>query len=213
LIQLADIVSGTLGRCYDLKKSSPKAHIFLNILNPKIIDIRFWPKNYFPYAYEPGVDFVEFDQTIANLSVTLSKQFLTKNSGKTDPVIKSQCDCLRYLLFYFQNINPNDYIFTDELQDFINSRRTSMLSKHSFRTTIIAKLRDAGVLISSCPKGYKIPATVGDVYEFVNHSNSTIQPMITRLMRCREEIQLASKNQIDILDHEEYKYLRQLIND
>lgn len=78
---------------------------------------------------------------------------------------------------------------------------------HYFRSKVVAKLRDKGILISSSNKGYKLPSSSKDLYEFVNHSNSYIQPMIERLIKCRNRIKLATKNELDILDHEEFKYL------
>jgi hypothetical protein len=122
-----------------------------------------------------------------------------------------QRTCLNYLLFYFKNINPENYVPTFELINQIEKVRNSPISIHYFRSRIIAKLRDNGVLLSSSNKGYKLPSSKQDLYEFVNHSNSYIQPMIDRLIKCRNKVKLATKNDLDILDHEEFKYLQIII--
>lgn len=83
---------------------------------------------------------------------------------------------------------------------------------HYFRSKIIAKLRDNGVILASSNKGYKLPSSSKDLYDFVNHSNSYIQPMIDRLLKCRNQIKLATKNKLDIFDHEEFKYLNEIKN-
>jgi hypothetical protein len=126
------------------------------------------------------------------------------------PAEKDQSMCLRYLLFNF-NINPKRYISTKELIHHINSNREENINLHYFRSKVIAKLRDHGVIISSCQKGYKLPSSKKDLYDFINHSNSYIQPMINRVIKCREKVKAATKNALDILDHSEYRYLKKLV--
>lgn len=212
-VQVADFITGTLGFCYDEKKKSENSEHFLEILQDKIIEIKKWPHDYFPYTYEPLKDFKEFDEVISNLGKNLANQFLKEKDGKDTPSIKDQVNCLRYLLFFFININPSAYIPTRELMDHINGWRSTDISIHYFRSKVIAKLRDWGVILSSCPLGYKLPSNTTDLYDYVNHSNTYIQPMIARLMKCRDRVKMATKNDIDILDHKEFLYLKQLIQD
>ena len=54
IVQLADIITGTLARCYETKKLSDNRSKFLQTLKEKIIEIKFWPPDYKPYAYNPG---------------------------------------------------------------------------------------------------------------------------------------------------------------
>jgi len=211
MVQLADFISGTFSLCYDETKLSENRNEFLKVLKDKIIEIRFWPKDYLPYSYEPLKDFIEFDVTIANLGINLAKQFINEKENKKAPAEIDQVNCLRYLLFNFQSINPTKYVPTYELMNHINSWRLNDMSIHYFRSKVIAKLRDWGVIISSCNLGYKLPANQIDLYDFVNYSNTYIQPMINRLLKCRDKIKLVTKNRIDILDHDEFIYLKQLI--
>lgn len=210
MVQLADFISGTLSVCYDEKKLTESPNQILEIVHEKIIDIRFWPQNYIPYAYDPQLDFQDFDMTIANLARNLSIQFIQENEKKSSPAEIDQVNCLRYLLFYFQNINPNKYVPTHEIMEQINSFRSSNMSMHYFRSKIIAKLRDWGVIISSSNLGYKLPANVKDLYEYFNHTNTYVQPMIARLLKCRERVKLATKNKIDLFDNEQFEYLKKL---
>lgn len=212
MVQLADFVTRTFSFCFDDKRISNRRNEFLQTLKDKIIEIRFWPKDYYPYAYEPQKDFQEFDMTIANLGINLSKQFIQEKENNNSPAENDQVNCLRYLLFYFQNINPTRYVATYELMNHINATRSNKMSTHYFRSKVIAKLRDWGVILSSCNLGYKLPANRVDLYDYVNHSNTYIQPMISRLLKCRDKVKLATKNKIDILDHNEFMYLKELIN-
>lgn len=212
LVQLADFITGTIARCYDEKKLSENRLEFLKALKDKIIEIRHWPPDYKPFAYDPGKDFDNFDPTISNLGLNLAGQFLKHFDNTSIPFEIDQCSCLRYLIFHFKNVNPETYVPTFELINQIENLRNSKISMHYFRSKIIARLRDSGVLITSSNKGYKLPSSSKDLYEFVNHSNSYIQPMIDRLLNCRNQILLATKKDLDIFEKEEFKYLRIIKN-
>jgi hypothetical protein len=212
MVQLADFITGTIARCYEPKKLSPRKNDILKALRQKIIEIRIWPPDYKPMAYDPGKDFANYDPTISSLGLNLASQFLDKFGTSKVPYILDQCTCLRYLLFHFRNINPETYVTTFELLSQMEQLKSKKVSMHYFRSKVIAKLRDNGVILASSNKGYKLPSSSMDLYDFVNHSNSYIQPMMDRLLKCRNQIKLATKNEMDIFDHEEFKYLSKLNN-
>lgn len=210
-VQVADIITGTLARCYETKKLSKNRSKFLSVLKNKITEIRFWPPDYKPFAFNPEKDFENYDPTISSLGINLAQQFLEEKRKSDIQFEIDQCACLNYLLFHFKNVNPESYVSTYELINQIDQIRTSNISMHYFRSKIIAKLRDKGVLIASSNKGYKLPSSKYDLFNFVNHSNSYIEPMIDRLMKCRNKVKLATKNELDLLDQEEFKYLKMII--
>lgn len=210
-VQVADVITGTLARCYESKKLSENRSKFLVALKKKITEIRFWPPDYKPFAFNPEKDFQNYDPIISSLGINLAQQFLNERKNSKIPYEVDQCTCLHYLLFYFKNINPETYISTYELINQIVNIKGSNISMHYFRSRIIAKLRDKGVLIASSNKGYKLPSSKHDLFDFVNHSNSYIEPMIERLMKCRNRVKLATKNELDLLDQEEFKYLKMII--
>lgn len=211
LIQISDFISGTLARCFDIRKLSVNREVFMSILQPLIIHIKEWPLNFKPYAYKPE-DYSEFNPTISELGLNLAEQFLETYSSTKEPAIFDQITCLKYLLFYFRNISPVEYVSTFELISRVTKvRNTERISIHYFRSKIIAKLRDKGVIISSSSKGYKLPTNEKDIYEFLNHSNSIIEPMIYRISKVRNSILLATMNKLDILERKEYENLKRLI--
>ena len=75
-----------------------------------------------------------------------------------------------------KNINPEKYIPTFDLINQVKQVKGSNISIHYFRSKIIAKIRDKGVLVTSCNKGYKLPSSKSDLYDFVtittNHSTN-----------------------------------------
>lgn len=212
VVQIADMITGTLARCFETKKLSDRRSEFLLSIKEKITEIRHWPPDFIPFAFDPEKDFKNYDPTISSLGLNLSQQFLNEYKNSKIPYEIDQRTCLNYLLFYFKNINPENYVPTYELIYQIEQMRGTKISMYYFRSKIIAKIRDKGVLISSSNKGYKLPASKYDLFDFVNHSNSYIQPMIDRLIKCRNKVKLATKNELDILDREEFKYLQMLIN-
>ena len=78
---------------------------------------------------------------------------------------------------------------------------------------MIVQLRDAGVLIASSSRGYKLPASLGDLYDFVSHSNTIIAPMLSRLKRFRDQVHVDTSGKIDILEHEEFALIRKVVVD
>lgn len=124
-----------------------------------------------------------------------------------------QAACLSYLMFQFRHVNPTRYVSSRELMDYIRDRRPSSLTLHRFQTQIIARLRDAGVLIASSSQGYKLPACLGDLLDFINHSNTIIQPLLARVGKCVERIQLATHGEVDLLEGEAYQTLRKALRD
>ncbi|WP_141554337.1 hypothetical protein [Virgibacillus ndiopensis] len=76
------------------------------------------------------------------------------------------------------------------------------------RSNIVAPLRDKGLLIASSEKGYKLLVPQDDLEEYVNFSSLKIIPMLNRLERCREQILLAVKKELDIMDYTKYEQLK-----
>jgi len=93
----------------------------------------------------------------------------------------------------------------------IKVRRGKAVSLHYFQTKVIAPLRDAGVLIASSSKGYKLPANESDLYDFINHSNAIIEPMLSRVKKFRDQIRLATNGKLDVLNKDEYSLIRKVV--
>jgi biotin operon repressor len=196
LVQLADFISGTLARCYDKKKKSEKANEFLNIIRNNIIDIKEWPTIWEKYIFEPSSKDGSHSDAISYVSLTTALNYTNQKHDYSIPINISKIACLKYLIFIYRNVDKYKYISTAELISHININNEKPISEHMFRTKIIGKLRDDGILIASSEKGYKLPATENDLFDFINHSNRT---------------KLATNDKLDLLDKEEYKNLKRLI--
>lgn len=215
MIQLADFMAGTLARCFDETKKTEDSSQFLLLLKPKITSLNHFPPDHRTYYTEAARDERTFDPEIATAGFNSANLFL--DSQKVDSHEDTdKINCVKLLLLYFNNYGVHKYITTSELIRHLNVGRPEPLTEHTFRTKVIGKIRDAGVLVVSSStgsnKGYKLPSTLEDLHKFVNHGNSMILPMLHRIKIIRDRIKLATLNQTDIAAKEEFHELRTLLD-
>ncbi|PMD87231.1 hypothetical protein BWI97_25880 [Siphonobacter sp. BAB-5405] len=178
LLQAADFIAGTLARCYDETVRSAQANAFIHVLKPNISFIRYWPEPFSSYTTSLAEQSETYNKELAELSINLAQDFINRHTRIGSPQHQDQLSCLHYLVLYFRTISADKYISSRELIQHIEGQRGSSISLHYFQARVIAPLRDAGVLIASSSKGYKLPASEQDLYSFINHSNTIIQPML-----------------------------------
>ena len=213
LVQVADFIAGTIARCFDTKLSSQNASLFLLSLRKNIIQINEFPPQYKSYIYDSKhVGEAGFDDSIVQASISLAESFIDKNDGSSVISVIDQINCLKYLLFYFRYINPFKCVSTRELLKHLNYNRFSDMREHYFRTKVIGKLRDDGILISSSDNGYKLPANKRDLINYLNHSNVIVSPMMNRIKKCRDQVFLATNRDFDLLEIAEFSNLKQYFN-
>ena len=58
------------------------------------------------------------------------------------------------------------------------------------------------------PLGRKLPANELDLVDFLNHNNTIIQPMLSRIEKCRNIVKLATKSQLDLLEKPAFNSLK-----
>ncbi|GGD60664.1 hypothetical protein GCM10011514_25760 [Emticicia aquatilis] len=207
LIQLADFIAGTLGRYYDESKKSEFSSQFLEVLKPKIASLDIFPLKFQSSQINIDENERDYHKVIADFGLRKAMEFIdTKKVISQED--SDQIACLKVLMLYFRVYDYKKYISTKEIINHLQIGRKEPLNEHYFRTKIIAKLRDSGVLITSNSAGYKLPSSTSDLYKFIQHGNSVISPMISRIKKCRDSIKLATNNEIDILDRQEFKNLR-----
>lgn len=212
LVQVADLISGTLAYVFDRHKKASDAHMYLDMLENKIIRIEPYPKTIDNYILEESAIAEDYDKDIAMLCFKQAAEVININNSSEDIEIKGQVIVLEYLLFRFMNNNTRDYIFTNELIKQLNGTELENISVASFRMRIIGKLRDKNVIIASSNRGYKIPSKRSEVYDFINHDANIVIPMLARLKKCRDLVKLSTVGELDLLDHDEYKDLKKFFD-
>lgn len=199
LIQLADFVAGTLGHAYDENKISEFSDEFIQIITPQISALNHFPKEYsFAELSESNTD-DQFDNVIAELSLRRIHEYIESNSATT----QEQSDQINFLklLLLFQRVQfKSKYISTKEIFKHLNRNRDENIKTEYFRSKVVGRLRDKGVLIASSRKGYKIPINRNDLESFIKHGNSMIIPLLSRIRKVDEALKLASSNEINILE-------------
>lgn len=212
LIQIADFISGTLAYVYDSHKKSINPPNYLKVLNNKIAYVRLYPKEYNNFCLNGSVVAEDYDESIAELCFKQAALFLNDHEKSDDPEVRAQCIVLDYLLFRLMNNSTRNYIPTKELKNQLIYMGLKEMSTSTFRLKVICKLRDANVIIASSPKGYKIPTKETELYDFINHGAQVVIPMLWRLKKCRDIVKLSTRGKLDLLDHEEYKALKEFFD-
>lgn len=203
LIQLADFVVGSLAQIYEQKGNPALQEVCLRLIKEKALHIIEWPTKYQTH-FSPLIQSDEFDSLIYKHSLAQADIFINENEDAFDIETRLQTTVLRHLVFISRFDEDRSYISTNEILDHLRSLGFSELNEQAVRSTIIAKLRDRGVLISSCNHGYKIPKTYEDLIDFVNRVNGLVLPLIERLRKARNSYLQASLGKTDLLTGTNY---------
>lgn len=210
IIQVADIISGTLARIHDTHKKSDSPQVFEDLLKDKILKIKHFPDNAPLLEYAPTQDDDSFNREIATSSISRIEDYINKHTKSKKEEHRDQIAFLELLKVYLR-IDLKKPIPTKELIKHLIQNKIKNNTEHYFRSKVIARLRDEDILIASSNKGYKIPVCEKDMYKFINHGNSIIINMLRRIKKAKEGIALATNGKIDILDKPEYKILQNII--
>lgn len=213
LVQLADLVGGSIAYSYDVvKKNNAEGNNYVSLLKDKILQIRHFPETFDPYQTAKDTPRKGWDPLIANICYRKALQFIKVNEGTSEDETKQQIIVLRHLLFRFMNYDSNKYISTNELISHLAYRGYPSITTQNFRMKIIARLRDEGVILASSKTGYKIPTNEGEIYDFINHGKTIIMPMLSRLRKCHDIIKLGTNGAIDLFEKAEYKQIATMLD-
>ena len=147
LLQLAEFMAGTIAKGYDQTQFSRSYRSFYQILKNKVIAINLWPYDYkhFLYNYKSYRPDSAYDDVIIKQAVNLTYQYIEKNRKSDEVDEKIRIDFLKFLLFNLKE-NPDEYVYTQEILDNLNAIREPKINQHYFRSNIVSKLRDSGLI-------------------------------------------------------------------
>jgi len=197
-VQIADFIAGTLAQVYEGKSGVALREKYLELIKSKSVGVDEWPIKYSP-KLNADTHLGEFDQGIMDYAFNQAAVFLEKNRNNHDDDTKMQVCALDFLLFQSHWNNALDYVPTHALMSHLRESGYGRISEQIFRSSVIAKLRDANVLIASSNKGYKIPRKFKDMYDFAAKVDSQVVPQLRRLNKARKSILMATSNKLDIL--------------
>jgi len=208
-VQLADLMCGTIALGYNQERPQ-KYEVFMNFIKNRVLKILNFPLEYSEYLVKSDfMDTPDFDKVISEHCINTSLRYIENNQDSFHVEDIDRVKVVDYLLFQLQTSNPTKYVYANELIEHIAKTTGRRYSKHQFLTRIIAKLRDSGVILSSGNKGYKVPLNGNEVYSYTNHTMQVVYPMLERLRKCRKAILTATGNELDILDIEQYREIKE----
>ncbi|MBD1382609.1 hypothetical protein [Metabacillus arenae] len=213
ILKLANFIAGSFDTSNDKTQIAENNKEFLKILKSKINKMNYWPLDYgtFNYDFENDPNVSEMDKLIARKSIDLACDYIRVHNKNPEIDERDRVDFIKFLLFKLKE-NQREYVYTEEILANLNAIRKRKMQIHYFRSNIVSKLRDQGLLIASSNKGYKLPTSIEDLYDFVGLTSLNIHPMIERISKCRDQILLTTNKKIDILDREEYMDLKQIVD-
>lgn len=174
LIQFADLIAGSFGKCFNKDFNSDINNDIFKIIEPNIQDISFFPKEYKsenkPLRAENIVD-----KEIYNIARKDSLELLEKEKDEIKKAILEQ-------LLWYQKVAPNVYLQTYEIENNIKYHFGKGITTDSLRL-MIRDMRFEGILIVSTnhKSGYKLAASKLDVYQYFNHYSKYILPMLKKI--------------------------------
>ncbi|HHY15735.1 MAG TPA: hypothetical protein GX521_06640 [Firmicutes bacterium] len=198
LLQLSHFIAGTLLLADN--RGAPKHHTaYLNFLRDKIVGRALFPGSHEEYLSQAS--------GITQWSIQAALDYIREHAGTNVTEELNRVIVTDRLLLQLQ-LEPKKYLGTAVLRKLIRDTSGDDYSDPQFRAQVIAPLRDAGLLISSSARGYKIPLTLEEVLSYSLHTVQMVYPMLGRLEKCRNAVLEATGGQCDILEQPEYEKIR-----
>lgn len=196
LVQLADIIAGTIAKFYSDEQSTN----YLEILGKKIIQIDEFPSKRTPYFGTTSPKEIQYNEDIFNLSVKCANDFIAMNEETDNFEKRLQVAFLQYLLFQAYNVSASQFVSSKQLVSVLSEYAEQKIRPNYLYRRIVAQLREAGVILSSSAQGYKIPTCMDDIVSYMNQTNLIVSPMLHRMEICRKLIFQQTDKRLDIFD-------------
>lgn len=212
LLQVADMVAGTLARALEPAKRSDAANEFIALIAKREAGYDIWP----PLAVSPAEAFLDGlgvapnDESVRRHCLRQAALFLQQNADSNSEDRRLQVAVLELLTENLQFGREKKYLATGRIIGQLTTQTGLQLTERKLRAAV-SQLRDAGVIIANSSKGYKLPVNEADVAHFASHTNSIVPAMLARLSRARDDLRVASNGEVDILKTPAFDLLRRLV--
>lgn len=212
LIQLADFVAGSIARVFVHGKDDDDR--ILPTLRKHQIAIEEWPPRRYLFNLAATDESRSADDAlIAYRNMAAAIDFLNRHERDVDDDVCAQSAALTFLIYHLQHGNPARLVQTSELIQAVKAQTGRSMDEQPFRNRVIAKLRDAKILISAGARGgYKLAASVADVVEFVAATQLRTEPQLDRLALARNTTKLITNGRVDILEGKRFERIRRAVD-
>ncbi|QCI10579.1 DUF3800 domain-containing protein [Pseudomonas putida] len=198
LIQVADFFAGSVAQIYEEKTVGDIAEVYKTILREQTLGLLEWPPKFNSLLAPPMDESSYADYQVHQEALRQAELFVEKAGQHPDEDERLQVSILDYLRFQSEFVTK-DYIPTAAILAHLGDKGFGDLSEQRVRSSGIAKLRDADVIITSTSKGYKIPQTRADINDFLEMASGVVVPLLERVKKAREVYKLSSRGEYDII--------------
>ena len=193
LIQLADFISGCLGKVFCTSHFDERHIELFNLLKSRT-SIEYFP--FQSFITKEIENQSELDKEILKMNYQLIEKFFKNTKAQKN---QEKARLLEYLRFQSE-LNPNKLVSTNELLLYLNNFFPNIKSERI--RTIIRDLRYEGLFIvsHSGKPGYKLATKYSDVSEHFNHFLKYIIPMLQKVKILNETLSFNSFNNINPIE-------------
>lgn len=211
LIQLADLIAGSLTYCFDENKDISHKDEIWDLLKNQEIGTCCWPLNIKPQLESSFNIDDELNTYFKECAKRKAISFIEKYEDSTKAEEVMQARVVSFLLFA-QQFTQNDKVLTAEkLITRLNAEGFS-IERQVFSSSIVGKIRDAGVIISGTHNGYSLALSFEEIKGYLEHNKTVIEPMLWRLKVADETVRSFLHNKCNMLDTPPYKLLSELLD-
>lgn len=209
LLQLADLITGTLGYCFVDTKIGPHSQALREILRSRELYVQVWPLR---SSLQTAKVSCTNDDAILMSSQERAQDFINGRDLVDDEFSQMRICIVNKLLFQhvFEFENKKS-LSASELMDYLEGRGFERPSGLTFRSKIIGKIRDAGIIISGTSKGYRLAGSRQDIEDYLEHNRNIIEPMLSRLRRAQTVIKTDVSVELDILAGQNFQLLKMIV--
>lgn len=215
LLQLADLIAGSLTFVYDSEKYCEYSETIYGEIKHKEMGINIWPFGRVPVEAISTIE-NEFylDDLIRGFCIEKATVFDHQFGDSNEQDRQMQVAILRHLLSLkeFGDESEEKSIYSDSLIEHLQRQFPGPLTRQALASRVIGPLRDAGIIIAGSSEGYRLATCLNDIKIYLEHDMNIILPMIERLDVARDAIRLVSENKIDILKWPRYEGLKLLVD-
>lgn len=212
LLLLADTIARVLSRLYADGKTRGRAADLFSVLRDRAVLVDEWPVR---HRLATGTGAVvagdPADDDLARYGLERAEEFLAANETRIDEEARAQVVILKKLLYEARFGDPHAYMSSQALRETLDAVGFPS-GEQWLRSNVIARLRDAGVLVASSPQGYKIPVAIADIAAFVAVTDTVVHPMLNRVARAREAVLRVTKGRVDVLAGDDLDLLRHAVD-
>ncbi|OKA24041.1 hypothetical protein BOH74_12170 [Pseudomonas versuta] len=198
LVQIADFFAGSVAQIYEEKASEEAVVAYKKILRSLTLGMLEWPSKYQSLLSPPTDESGYADYQVHQEALRQADRFSERAGEHPDEDGRLQLSILRFLRFQSEFVTK-DYVLTTEIMAHLKDSGFGQVNGQRIRSSGVAKLRDADVIITSAAKGYKIPQTRADINEFLERASGIVVPLLERVKKAREVYRLSSRGEYDIV--------------